>query len=144
MCSAFAPHAPKYLGVAAALLEATGKPIAADVAARLVSARIDIGGARNALSAWRAAQNYEATARWKLPEPEAVSPPNPDLSPERWKRLLQIAGERYEREHARATARQEADYMEIDREAAPTREAIEKAEAELGRAIMDALAAFLD
>jgi hypothetical protein len=144
MCDAFAPHAPKYLDVAARLLEATGKQVAAEVAARLVRARADIGEARNAFCAWRTEQNYEATARWPLPVPEAVTPPDPHLSPERWKRLLQVAGERYEREHARALARREADYSEIDRKAAPTREAIEKAEKELGLAIMTSLAAFLD
>jgi hypothetical protein len=144
MCDAFAPRAFKWIDVAADLLEATGKPAAAEVAARLVRARADIGKARNALCKWCAEQNYEATARWPLPAPEAVIPPDPHISPERWKRLLQVAGERFEREHARALARQEADYKAVDREAAPTREAIEKAEKELGLAIMNALAAFLD
>jgi len=144
MCDLFAPYASKYSGVAADLLEATGKPAAAEVAARLVSARAAIGEARDVLRAWRAEQNYAATARWPLPEPKAVNPHDPHLSPERWKRLLQLEGERYEREHKRALDRREADYREIDREAAPTREAIEKADKELGQEIMNALAAFLD
>jgi hypothetical protein len=144
MCDAFAPHAFKWVGVAADLLEATGKPAAAEVAARLVSARADIGEARNALCKWRVEQNYAVAPHWPIPAPEAVTPPSPDVTPERWKRRLQVAGERYEREYARALARREAMYAEIDREAAPTQEAIKRAEAELGREIMRALAAFLD
>jgi hypothetical protein len=144
MCRALAEEAFKWVGVAARLLEETGKPAAADVAARLVSVRADIGEARNALCKWRAAQNYAVAPHWPIPVPETVTPPSPDITPAHWKRLLQIAGERYEREHARALARREAVYSEIDREAAPTREAIEKVEKELGLAIMNSLAAFLD
>jgi hypothetical protein len=144
MCRLLAPHVMPWFLTAYDLLVATGKPEAKKAARKLETARVAIADAKKAMEAWRAEQNYEATARWPLPAPEAVTPPDPHISPERWKRLLQVAGERYEREHARALARQEADYKAVDREAAPTREAIERAEAELGRAVINALAAFLD
>jgi hypothetical protein len=144
MCKLLAPHVLPWFITAYDLLVGTGKPEAKKAARKLETARVAIADAKKAMEAWQTEQNYAATARWPLPAPETVIPPSPDLSPERWKRLLQVAGERYEREHARALARREADYSEVDKEIAPTKEAIAKAEAELGLATMNALGAFLD
>jgi hypothetical protein len=57
---------------------------------------------------------------------------------------LHWAAEQFERRVALQEARRAEDFEDIARRAAPTREAIEKAETALGLAAMHALAAFLD
>jgi hypothetical protein len=145
MCQVLAGEARDYSAVAAALLvTVSGREGTAAAAARYLGrAETAIRRARQVLKRWRAAEHQRADERWPRLTPEAVTP-WPQMSPADWRRRLNAAAERFERAAALQEARRAEDYSEIDREAAPTREAIERAEDALGLAVMHALAAFLD
>jgi hypothetical protein len=144
MCQALAARARNYIGIAAALLRVASKPEASQAAARLETAEREIAYARRALERWREAEGAQAFERWPELTPDPVSPPWPRILPDDWRRRLLIAAEQFERRVALQEARRAEDFEDIARRAAPTREAIEKAETALGPAAMHALAAFLD
>jgi hypothetical protein len=103
-----------------------------------------ISHARQVLERWQAEERQRADERWPRLTPEAVNPPWPGIAPKDWRWRLQAEADRFERAATLQEARLAEDYQDIARRAAPTREAIERAEAALGLAVMHALAAFLD
>jgi hypothetical protein len=144
MCETLAARARNYIGIAAALLRVASKPEAPQAAARLETAEREIAYARRALERWREAEGTQAFERWPELTPDPVSPPWPRITPGDWRRRLHWAAEQFERRVALQEARRAEDFADTARRAAPTREAIEKAEMALGLAAMHALAAFLD
>jgi hypothetical protein len=144
MCQALAPRAREYLSFATALLFTVRGSEAAAQAVRLLGrAETATFHARQVLERWQAEERQRADERWPRLTPEAVHP-WPHMLPKDWRGWLNAAAARFEREAARQEARLAEDYQDIARRAAPTREAVEKAETALGRAVVDALAAFLD
>jgi hypothetical protein len=144
MCETLAARARNYIGTAAALLRAASKPEAARAAAHLETAEAAIRYARWVLNCWEAEERHRAKERWPMPTPDPINPPWPQITPGDWRRRLLAAAEQFERRVSLQKARRAEDFEDIARRAAPTREAIEKAEAALGLAAMNALAAFLD
>jgi hypothetical protein len=145
MCQTLAKEARSYADLAASLLfTVSGSENAAQAARLLGRAETAISHARQVLERWREAEGAQAFERWPELTPDPVSPPWPRILPDDWRRRLLIAAEQFERRVALQEARRAEDFEDIARRAAPTRKAIEKAEMTLGRAVMDALAAFLD
>jgi hypothetical protein len=145
MCQALAREARDYIDLAAALLATASKRKETARAARYLGrAETAIAHAWQTLDRWQAKERQCAEDRWPRLTPEAVNPPWPHMLPKDWRWRLQTAADRFERAATLQEARLVEDYQDIARRAAPTREAIEKAETALGRAVMNALAAFLD
>jgi hypothetical protein len=145
ICQALAPRAREYLSFATALLFTVRGSEAAVQAVRLLGrAETATFHARQVLERWQAEERQRADDRWPPLTPGAVNPPWPRMLPKDWRWRLQAEADRFERAAALQEARLIDDYQDIARRAAPTREAIEKAETALGRAVVDALAAFLD
>jgi hypothetical protein len=145
MCQTLARDARYHIDLAAALLFTVSGSEAATQAARLLGrAETATFHARQVLERWQAEERQRADERWPPLTPEAVNPPWPRIAPKDWRWRLNAAAERFERAAALQEARLAEDYQDIARRAAPTREAVEKAETALGRAVVDALAAFLD
>jgi hypothetical protein len=145
MCQALAREARDYIDpVAALLFMVSGSEGAARAARLLGRAETAIAHAWQTLDRWQAAERQCADERWPPLTPEAINPPWPRILPKDWRWRLNAAAERFERAATLQEARLTEDYQDIAQRAAPTREAIERAKAALGRAVMDALAAFLD
>jgi hypothetical protein len=145
ICQALAPRAREYLSFATALLfTVSGSEGASRAARHLECAETAIIRARMVLERRQAEERQCADERWPPLTPEAINPPWPRIAPKDWRWRLNAAAERFERAAALQEARRAEDYQDIARRAAPTREAVEKAETALGRAVVDALAAFLD
>jgi hypothetical protein len=144
MCQALAREARDYIDLVAALLfTVSGSEGAAQAARYLGRAETAIMRARQVLERWQAEERQRADERWPPLTPEAVNP-WPHMLPKDWRWRLNAAAERFERAATLQEARRAEDFEDIARRAAPTREAIEKAETALGPAAMHALAAFLD
>jgi hypothetical protein len=145
ICQAFASRAREYLSFVASLLATvSGSEGTVAAAWHLRRAETAIIRARQVLERWQAEERQRADERWPRLTPEAVNPPWPHMLPKDWRWRLQVAADRFERAATLQEARLVEDYQDIARRAAPTREAIEKAEKALGLAAMNALAAFLD
>jgi hypothetical protein len=145
MCQALAREARDYIDPVAALLFTVGGSEGAARAARYLGrAETAIAHAWQTLDRWQAEERQRADDRWPRLTPEAVNPPWPRILPKDWRWRLQAAADRFERAATLQEARLAEDYQDIARRAAPTREAIERAETALGLAAMHALAAFLD
>jgi hypothetical protein len=144
MCQTLARDARYHIDLAASLLATVSRRKETARAARYLGrAETAISHARQTLDRWQAEERQRADERWPRLTPEAVHP-WPHMLPKDWRWRLNAAAERFERAAALQEARLAEDYQDIARRAAPTREAVERAEAALGLAVMHTLAAFLD
>jgi hypothetical protein len=145
MCQALAPRAWEYLNFATMLLfTVSGGEGASRAARHLETAETAIMRARQVLDRRQAEERQRADERWPRLTPEAIHPPWSHMLPKDWRWRVNAAADRFECAAMAQEARLVEDYQDIARRAAPTREAVERAEAALGLAAMHALAAFLD